>query len=186
MNIRFLGKNFAVSEGMRTHLQEKLLKLEKYAPRLIESHVVLKKEKYLFDAQITLLTKNFQAYGEAKRKENFYAAIDQACDRVEKQLKKFREKVKDHHKEMQPKALSPRGRKVIGKVVAEAAPLVARKPVIVASQDFEPKPMSAEEASLQLELSPEIFLVFQNAVTRKVNVLFKRRDGNHGLIEPQF
>ena len=186
MNIRFLGKNFAISEGMRDHLQEKLLKLEKYAPRLIESHVVLKKEKYLFDAQVTLLTKNFQAYGEAKRKENFFAAIDQACDRVEKQLKKFREKVKNHHhKEMKPQALSPRGRKVVGKVVAEAA-LSARRPEIMVSPDFAPKPMSAEEASLQLELSQESFLVFQNAVTRKVNVIYKRGDGNHGLIEPQF
>ena len=83
---------------MKDHLREKLSKFERYAPRLVESHVILKKEKYLFEAEITLLAKHLKACGKARAKENIYAAIDQACDRVEKQLKKFREKIKDHHK----------------------------------------------------------------------------------------
>ncbi len=98
MDIRFIGKNLTITEGMKDHLREKLSKFEKYAPRLVESHAVLKKEKYLFGAEITLLAPNFHAYGESLRKDNIYAAIDQAYMRVEKQLKKYREKIKDHHK----------------------------------------------------------------------------------------
>lgn len=98
MDIRFIGKNLRVTEGMKEHLTEKLQKLGKYAPRLVESHVVLKKERYLYEAEITLLAKHFWAYGEGRRKDNIYAAIDQAYARVEKQLKKFREKIKNHHK----------------------------------------------------------------------------------------
>ena len=87
-----------MTQGMKDHLDEKLSKFEKYASRLLESHVVLQKEKYLYEAEITLTAKDLRAYGEASSKENIYAAIDQACERVEKQLKKFREKIKDHHK----------------------------------------------------------------------------------------
>lgn len=88
----------AVTEGIKDHLYEKLQKFEKYAPRLVESHVVLKKERYLFEAEVTLSAKHFYAYGEGRRKDNIFAAIDQACEKVEKQLKRFREKLKDHHK----------------------------------------------------------------------------------------
>ena len=98
MDIRYTGKHMRVTEGMKSHLGEKIAKFEKYAPRLVESHVVLKKEKYFFVAEITLLAKNLRAYGDATSQDNVYAAIDQAYLRVEKQLKRFREKIKDHHK----------------------------------------------------------------------------------------
>ncbi|MBI3306411.1 MAG: ribosome-associated translation inhibitor RaiA [Candidatus Omnitrophica bacterium] len=184
MDIRFLGKNITVTEGMRDHLRDKLAKLEKYSPKLIESHVVLKKEKYFYDAQVTLLAKHFQAYGEGKRKENVYAAIDEACGRVEKQLKKFHEKIKDHHKEHGEKAL-PLKIKTAQKILKETE-MPASRPKIIRSKSFAPKPMSVDEASLQLEISGEPFLVFLNATSRKVNVLFRREDGNHGLVEPEF
>ena len=98
MDIRYLGKKLTVTGGMKEHLSEKLNKLDKYAPRILESHVVLKKEKYIFTAEVTLLAKNLRAYGDGESKENIFAAIDLACVRIEKQLKKYREKVKDHHK----------------------------------------------------------------------------------------
>ena len=97
MNIRYSGKNLKLTGGMREHLDEKLGKLEKYAPRLVDTHVFLKKEKYLFCAEITLKAKNLRACGEGKSKENIFTAMDEAYSRIEKQLKKYREKVKDHH-----------------------------------------------------------------------------------------
>ena len=84
MDIRFVGKNISVTEGMKEHLREKLGKFEKYASRLVESHVVLKKEKYLFVAEVTLLAKNMHVYGEGSAKDNIFAAIDMAYVRVEK------------------------------------------------------------------------------------------------------
>ncbi len=98
MDIRFSGKNISITEGMREHLKEKLLKLDKYAPRIIEAHGVVKKEKYLYIAEITLLAKHLRAYGEGSSKENIFTAMDQAAIKIEKQLKRFREKIKDHHK----------------------------------------------------------------------------------------
>ena len=190
MDIRVSGKNLSVTEGMREHLREKLLKLEKYAPRLVESHAVLVKEKYLYEAEITLLAKHLRAYGEGRSKENIYTAIDMAYGRIEKQLKRYRERVKDHYKGLNDKGLNGGGaegkRRIAAAKAAEEPVLVEKKPSIVRSRSFAVKPMSPEEASLQLEISPEPFLAFLNAATKKVNVIFKRQDGNHGLVEPGF
>lgn len=97
MDIRITGKNLTVTEGIKEWVHRKVSKLEKYAPKLVESHVILKKEKYFYVAELTLSGKHFRAYGEGQDKDNTYTAIDLACDRVTKQLKKFREKIKSHH-----------------------------------------------------------------------------------------
>ncbi len=177
MDIRFSGKNISVTEGMKEHLTEKLERLEKYAPKIVEAHVFLKKEKYLFFAEITLLAKSFRAYGDADSKESVFAAMDQAYVRIEKQLKKSREKVKDHHKSSVKKA---------AKSLIEEAETGEDLPEVIRSRSFAGKPMSTEEASMQLYLSKKPFLVFQDASSGRVNVLYKREDGNHGLIEPGY
>lgn len=184
MDIRFTGKHMRVTDGMKEHIEGKLPRLEKYAPRIVESHVVLKKEKYFFEAEVTLLAKNFRAYGEGRAKENIFTAIDMAYVRVEKQLKKFREKIKEHHKEHGPRALPPKER-VARQILDEEGPKPGQL-AIVRDKDFAPEPMSAEEASLRLKNNSESFLVFLNTATQQVNVIFKREDGNHGLIEPEF
>lgn len=185
MDIRFVGKNLKVTEGMKEHISEKVQKFEKYDSRIVESHILLKKEKYLYIAEITLLSRNMRVYGEGSAKENVFAAIDVAYVKVEKQLKKFREKIKDHNKHgnhfgpaLKAVSQSRGARKAQVQEVDE--------PKIIKTRDFESKPMSLEEASMQLELSRKTFLVFQNSSTQKINVLFKREDGHHGLIEPNF
>lgn len=183
MDIRFSGQNFKISEGMKEHLSARLPKFEKYAPRIVEAHVFLKKEKYIFKAEITLAAKNFHAFGKGEAKENIFAAMDEAYERVEKQLKKFRAKSKSHHK--QSAKDSAKVARALGMIETESV-LPENHPKIVRSAAFEAKPMSVEEASLQLEISPEAFLVFMNQNTSIVNVIHKRKDGNHGLIEPGF
>jgi len=102
---------------------------------------------------------------------------------VEKQLKKFREKTKAHHPE--------HGNKGTPLKVKTAESLNKNsersdRPAIMQSEKFAVKPMSAEEASMQLNISERSFLVFSNAATQKVNVIYQMSDGNHGLIEPEF
>src|SRR5690349_3607951 len=136
---------------MKEHLREKLAKFEKYAPRLVESHVVLKKEKYVYWAEITLLAKHLRAYGEAGSKENIFTAIDQAYLRVEKQLKKFREKLKAHHNN----ELDFKGERAFKESVdavtanrktrrkAREAETEEQRPQVIRSRAFAGKPMSA-------------------------------------------
>ena len=87
----------SVTEGIKEWVFRKVSKLERYAPRLVESHVIVKKEKYFYVAEVTVLAKHLRLFGKGRDKDNLYTAIDAACDRVAKQLRKFREKVKSHH-----------------------------------------------------------------------------------------
>lgn len=183
MDIRFTGQNLKITEGMKKHVGERLPKLEQYAPRIVEAHVFLRKEKYIYEAEITLLAKNLRAFGKGSAKENVFIAIDEAYERVEKQLKKYRAKSKNHHKKNS--RASAKIEKALDWVETEAISL-SEKPRIVKVKNFAVKPMSAEEAGLQLEVSPEAFLVFLDQDTNKVNVIYKRKDGNYGLIEPAF
>ncbi len=183
MDIRFSGKKMAVTEGIQSHFREKLARLDKYAPRIVESHVVLKKEKHGFEAEITVLSKHFQACGKGANKENVYTAIDQACTRVEKQLKRHREKEKAHYKGHGEEEKVPKLRAIA--TLQRDSEIVETKPMIIPSDEFERKPMSAEEASMQLCLSSKPFFIFWNAGTKQVNVLYKLSDGNHGLVEPR-
>lgn len=96
MEIRITGKNLEITEGIKDWVQRKASKLEKFVPRIVESHVIVKKEKYFYVAELTLLAKHLRVFGEGQDKDNLYTAIDLACDRVAKQLRKFREKIKSH------------------------------------------------------------------------------------------
>ena len=183
MDIRFSGQNLKITAGMKEHLEERLPKFEKYAPRIVEAHIFLKKEKYIFKAEITLAAKDFHAFGMGEAKDNVFAAMDEAYERVEKQLKKFRSKSKGHHNKSAK--TSAKIARALGMIETESL-LPDNHPKIVRSPAFAVKPMSVEEASLQLEISPEAFLVFMNQNTNIVNVIHKRKDGNHGLIEPGF
>lgn len=183
MDIRFSGQNLKITAGMKEHLAEHLPRFEKYAPRLVEAHVFLKKEKYMFRAEITLAAKGFHAFGIGEAKDNIFAAMDEAYKRVEKQLKKFRSKSKGHHNKSAK--VSVKTARALG-MIEEESILPEGHPEIVRSSAFASKPMSVEEASLQLEISPEPFLVFMNQDTNIVNVIHKRKDGKHGLIEPGF
>lgn len=181
MDIRCLGKNMKVTQEMREHLADKLSKLDKYERKIVESHVVLKKEKYNYHAQITLVGRNIQVFGDGTEKENLYAAIDKAIDRVQKQLKKFRDKIKDHHKEHGGRAVAPKeriARRMMSQEPSEGGPSIVR----VSSTS--PKVMTVQEASMQLEVSEDPFIIFSNVSTKKPSVIFKRPDGNHGLVEP--
>lgn len=96
MEIRITGKNLEITEGIKDWVHRKASKLEKFVPRIVESHVIVKKEKYFYVAELTLLAKHLRVFGEGQDKDNLYTAIDLACGRVAKQLRKFREKIKSH------------------------------------------------------------------------------------------
>lgn len=182
MDIRFSGKNLKVTKGVKEHMNDRIGKLEKYSPKIVESHVVISKEKHNYTAHITLLGKNFRAFGEGDHKDNLYAAIDQAVDRVQKQLKKHREKVKDHYKQHGENVV-PMKEKVANRIMKRGLE-DADRPVVVRMPSYVLKPMSVDEASMQLEMKNQEFIVFSNAETSLPNVIFKLADGNHGLIEP--
>jgi putative sigma-54 modulation protein len=180
VRLQVKGKNVEVSESLKTYAQEKLGKLEKHlndAARL-ELELAVEKNPSIAENQIaegTIWTKG-PVLRARESSPDMRASIDMLVEKLERQARRYRDK---------RRRSSSRGN--AGGAEAQTIPVVAEEesPVIVKTKQFAVKPMTPEEAVLQLELIGHDFFVFQNADTTDVNVVYRRRDGNYGLIEPQ-
>ncbi len=179
-NITF--RNLEASDFIKNYAKEKVDRVNKYLDRASEAHVVLGLERHLHHADITIHAGPYVLRGREKS-EDMYASIDLAMDKIERQLKRYKEKMKSH-RALPHHGEGAQGAKVRHDVVAVVAPEEpAAKPQIVRTDEFHVKPMSVEEAVMQMDLMGNDFLVFQNATSREVNVVYRRKDGNYGLIE---
>ena len=178
MRLQVKGRNLEVSDSIREYAERKLGKLDRLLNDLtqVELELAVEKNPSIAENQVaeaTIFTKGpvlraREASGDMK------ASIDQLTEKLMRQVKHYRESRQDHRR--------PRGH------IAEPGGFVIEdgsEPQIVKSKQFAVKPMSAEEAVLQLELVGHDFFVFQNADSSDVNVVYRRRDGGYGLIEPQ-
>ncbi len=184
MRIQVIGKHIKVAVRMREHIEEKLEKLAKFRG-LIEAKVVLKSEKYLHIAEITLLGRDLRFYGEGRSSEHFFAAFDAAEIKVASQLKKRKDKIKNHHKVMAQREIADM---VLVGVENEAEGFQVEESVtgkVIPERNMTVKAMSVEDAKKKLATTDRQFFVFHNAETRTVNVIYRRDDGNFGLIESE-
>jgi len=172
MRILISGKNLEVSSYLREVVEKKMGKLERFFPSSAEAQVTLSVEKNRHIVEITI-----PHQGRFIRSEevsgDMYASVDIALDKLERQIRKHRTSLK---KGLREEAFAPRP--------PEDADVEDTGPRIVRVKRFQIKPMSEEEAILQMALVGHSFYVFENAQTGKVNVLYSRKDGNLGLIEP--
>jgi putative sigma-54 modulation protein len=171
------GKNVEVSDSIRQYAQEKLAKLERQLadPTRIELELAVERNPSISAnhvAEATIWTKG-PVLRAREASADHKASIDQLVDKLERQVKRYREKRRRY-----------RG-VPSGEAIPENAVPVEGEPHIVKSKRFPVKPMNPEEAVLQLELVGHDFFVFQNGDTMEVNVVYRRRDGSYGLIEPQ-
>jgi putative sigma-54 modulation protein len=178
VRLQVKGKNVEVSDSLKDYARQKLGKLDKHlnnAARLeLELHV--ERNPSISDNQVaeaTIWTKG-PVLRARESSTDMKASIDLLVEKLERQARRYREKRRRGPGRNNDQALV--GRPV---VAAEEAPL------IVKTKQFAVKPMSPEEAVLQLELVGHDFFVFLNGETNDVNVVYRRRDGNYGLIEPQ-
>jgi putative sigma-54 modulation protein len=179
MRLQVKGRNVEVSESIRTYAETKLRKLDRLVndPTRVELELAVEKNPSIAAnhvAEATVWTKG-PVLRARESSADMKASIDQLVDKLERQVKRYREKRR-----------SPR-RHARADGGVEAPPVTASQgePMIVKTKQFAVKPMSAEEAVLQLELVGHDFFVFRNSESDEVNVVYRRRDGGYGLIEPQ-
>lgn len=178
MNITVSGKNIEITPALRNVVEKKVSKLEKYFKPHIEAHATLSVEKNRQIIEITIHFGGIILRAEEAH-DDMYAAIDIAVDKLEGQLRKQKTKLEKKYREESVRFLQP-----IPDEVGDADD--GEEPRIVKTKRFAVKPMSAEEAVLQMELIGHSFFVYQDAESEEVNVVYKRKDGNYGLIEPEF
>ena len=180
MRLQVKGKNVELNDSLKSYAQEKLGKLDKHlndAARL-ELELAVERNPSISENQIaeaTIWTKG-PVLRARETSSDMRASIDLLVDKLERQARRYREKRRRSASRNHANAQA-----------VEAIPVVAdeESPVIVKTKQFAVKPMSPEEAVLQLELIGHDFFVFQNADSNEVNVVYRRRDGNYGLIESQ-
>ncbi|HWP46963.1 MAG TPA: ribosome-associated translation inhibitor RaiA [Candidatus Limnocylindrales bacterium] len=184
MQINITGRHLEITNALREYVTTKIEKLGKYL-HIVEAHIILSVEKYRHMAEVTLQAKRTKIHGQEETGD-MYQAIDSVIDKIEKQIKKRKGKITSRKSKKLPKNLGKVAQSISESVQFESEEGATFSPRVIRTEKFAVKPMSLEEATLQMGLSQDGFLVFLNHETNQINVLYRRNDGNYGLIEPTF
>lgn len=176
MNIQITVRNVELTDAIRSYVEKKVSKVKKYFDQVIEIHVVLEVQKNVHIAEILVNAKGVFLKG-IEKSEDLYASIDLAMDKIERQLVKYKEKLKS-------KKLLERKFEEPLKLDVYEIESFNDKPVSIITKEIPVKPMDIEEAVMQMDLLNKNFFVFRNAKNSEVNVVYRRDDGNIGLIQP--
>lgn len=170
MNIIVNGRHLEITPALKNYAEEKIGKFEKYITNITEAVVTLSVEKYRHKAEVFLKVNGYLIQAEGITGE-IYSSIDEVVEKLEKQAKKYKEKLHSYRKPdrrtMETTSFPP-----------------AEKGMIIKYKRFDMKPMTPEEAVDQMELLDKDFFVFVNEKTSGINLVYRRKDGNYGLIEP--
>lgn len=176
------GKNIEVTPALRQYAEKRIGKIRKYFPGDIPMsiEVVLSIERESQIAEVTAHVQSLVLRAES-RTDDMYASIDACVDRLERQIRRHKTRLQKRF-QGSPKLGELSARQEAAGAVAEDGEL----PKIVRRKQFPLKPMTVEEALMQMDLLGHDFYVFANAATDQVNVLYRRKDGNVGLLEPEY
>jgi len=169
-------KNIDSSENLKTFVREKLNRLDRFLDNPAEANVVLSVEKFRHTAEINLNGDRLTINGKEETGD-MYSAIDMVLDKLEKQLKKNKQKTRKRRTSARAKGKN-KGLAFDSMVYPEEQERQVRV------HNIEYKPMDVEEAVMQMDLIDNHFFVFTNSRTERVNVLYRRKDGDFGLIQP--
>ncbi|MFN0063040.1 MAG: ribosome hibernation-promoting factor, HPF/YfiA family [Myxococcaceae bacterium] len=188
MKLSITFRHFDASDSLKQYAKEKAERIERHLDPDIEVHVVLSLIRHLHHADVTVYAGPFVMRG-SEESDDMYASIDLAMEKIQRQLKRIKEKLRHHHGKKQvhhgeallkspTRAKAAKSPKTPVRKAAEAdSPRVIRSPAQLG------KPLSLDEATRQLDNNGRDFLIFTNAKTRSVNVMYRRPDGHFGLVE---
>lgn len=177
MKIQVKGKNMEVTPALKEYVEKRIGKIEKYFEgELREATVTLIVEKEMQRVEVTVPLNGYILRGEEETSD-MYTSIDNVVEKLERQVRKYKTRINKQIKNLSVLDLVPENEK--------SQPEEQTEPQIVKTKRFAVKPMAEEEAVLQMDLLGHNFFVFLNAATEEVNVLYKRKDGDYGLIEPE-
>jgi putative sigma-54 modulation protein len=176
MQVTVLGRHIEVTDALKLYATEKFGKLERYLPKAVQVVITLSVVKKVHHHAEAVIKSNGLLIQASEETEEMYSAIDLLIEKIERRARKYKEKLVDH------KHLTNK---------AEAAAMTSvssspedRIPQIIKIKRFDLKPMLPEEAVMQMELLDKDFFVFSNAGNGHICVIYRRKDGNVGLIEP--
>ena len=176
MELTVTFRHLEPNDALRSYTQEKVSRIEKYISHITEVHVILSLEKRRHIAEIIAHANRAKITAKEVSEDNMYSAIDLVMDKIERQAKKYKDKLTSH-KDLHRKARH----NVFSTEDYEAG----QQTNAIKTESIHIKQMTSDEAITQIGQVDDDFIVFKNSKTDKVNVLYRRRDGDLGLIEPE-
>lgn len=175
MQVAVRGKNLEITSALREYVEKKLGKIEKYVDYPVTAQANLYTERGRHIVEVTAMLNGVLLRGE-EATGDMYASIDLVADKLEKQLLKYRARLRRRKD-------AGAGAFAAGEAAVEDETTEGR---VVKTKRFPVKPVTVDEAIMQMELVSHDFYVFVNSETGKVNVVYRRRDGDYGLLEPEY
>ena len=176
MLVSILGRNLKVTEAMEYNFENKLSRLDKYFAEEVEAKVTVSHQKNQMKVEVTIPFRTGIIRAEAMDMD-LYNGLDAVITKLNKQLSKQKQRMERKHKD------TIRHEEI--EAYVPGVDELQEEEKIVKRKSFEYKPMSEEDAILQMELLGHDFFVFDNYETEKIAVLYKRKDGHYGMIEPK-
>ena len=176
MHIAFTFKNFEPSDHLKKYARRRFEKLGRFFGKAsgLDVQVSLGVDKFRHKCDVQVGGEGLQL-AAAEQSEDMYASIDLVLDKLEAQIKKYVSRVKEHRRQSKNTVID-----VFTYQIQEEG----GERTITGTSKFEPKPMHVDEAVMQLDSSGNEFLVFLNAESERINVIYRRRNGGYGLIDP--
>ena len=172
MKISVTFRNGEGENWQKVYAEERIMKLKRYLDMPAEAHIILSTEKFRSSAEINLSANGWNVNAKEEAKD-MHLAVDSCIDKIEKQLKKQREKVRDH----KPKTIRHAEGKTGNQEEEEAtAKIVETRKIVL-------QPMSLDEAVMEIEGSKTRFIMYRDSSTENISLVYRRDDGNYALIE---
>jgi len=176
MRFEYTGRHIEVTPALRSHVEEHFSRIRHlFNGNSAKAHVVIAVERGRHRAEIIVNWRR-EVLTATSAEADMYQSLSQSIDKIEKQARKIKSKVVDkHHRAVKVGEATSRDGEV---------PPAPAGPRIISARRYAVKPMSADEAAMQLDDEENQFLVFRNSENERVSVIYKRKDGNYGLIQP--
>ncbi|SEP92733.1 ribosome hibernation-promoting factor, HPF/YfiA family [Thalassovita taeanensis] len=188
MRYQISGKQIDIGEALQKHVKDELgVVVQKYAQRPTDANIIFSKSAYEYVCEATVhLSTGLTAQAKAHDTE-IYAAFDSCNQKMEKQLRRYKRRLKDHHRDrVEPVELMGGSSYILASETNdEDSEPETLQPIIVAEMEAKIQSLSVGEAVMQMELAGAPVLVFRNEGKNGLNVVYRREDGNIGWIDPQ-
>ncbi|HYR57318.1 MAG TPA: ribosome-associated translation inhibitor RaiA [Chthoniobacteraceae bacterium] len=183
--VKVTGRHVTITAPISSYASSKIEHLHLDYPRIMEAHVILDVEKHRHFAEVILHCNNHITIEASHECDDLYASIDGVMDKIAQQMRKYKGKILRNHRPRRG-SVKHLEETVFGAIDETFAQIEESEPEVITTERYPVKPMFVDEALLQIEMSTQQFVVFLNAKTERINVLYRRKDGGFGLIEPAF
>jgi putative sigma-54 modulation protein len=177
MQISLTFRNTEPEDWLKEHVQKRLLKLKKYIDKPSETNVILSVEKFRNVAEVNLSGKGINLNGKEEAKE-MVIAVDNVIDKIERQLKKHKDKIRNRKENT-----SINEKVIMDELSSESYEEDEDQPKIVEVIKTTLKPMSVDDAIMEIEDTKDRFVIYRDSSSERMNVIYRREDGNYILIE---